>query len=28
VTVTHDGCVVECTRFGINALNPIPQPKL
>jgi len=22
VTVTHDECVVECTRFGINALKP------
>jgi len=22
VTVTHDECVIECTRFGINALNP------
>jgi len=21
VTVTHDECVLECTRFGINALN-------
>jgi len=21
VTVTHEECVVECTRFGINALN-------
>jgi len=22
VTVTHDECVVECTRFGVNVLNP------
>jgi len=27
-TVTHDECVVECTRFGINLLNFKPQPKL
>jgi len=26
VTVTHDECVVECTRFGINALNLKPNP--
>jgi len=28
VTLTHDECVVKCTRFGINALNPKPKPKL
>jgi len=21
MTITHDECVVECTRFGINVLN-------
>jgi len=24
--VTHDECIVECTRFGINVLNPKPNP--
>jgi len=28
MTVTQDEYVVECTRFGINALNPKPKPKV
>jgi len=26
VTVTHDECIVACTRFGTNVLNPKPNP--
>ena len=26
VTVKPDECVAECTRFGINVLNPSPNP--